>query len=404
MKKIFQIVIILSAMLMTLASCRKKDDTVPVGRVDLSMTVLSVPVGGTGQLLATIYPEAAAAGRWIGWFSDNTGIATVDYTGLVKGISVGTTIVRITDESGKFYPAVCAVSVHEKNVPVTGIALNRTDATVSVNGSEDLNCTLVPTNASNKNVIWRSNDSSIATVDSNGRIVGISAGAVTVTVTSEDGNFTAACAVTVQNEAIPVTGISLDKTALSIYIDDVEELTAEISPVNATDKSVSWSSSDASVVTVNENGTVTGVSAGTATVSATSEDGEFTAGCTVTVTDESGSVTSTGWSAPTANSYEYSMTYVAQVAFRGVLSTETDIEVAAFVGNELRGHARPVYEPQLNMYLVHLTVFSNSAGGETVTLKAYRPSKQRIYGNCKEFTFHGNTSLGSASEILNCMP
>jgi hypothetical protein len=98
------------------------------------------------------------------------------------------------------------------------------------------------------------------------------------------------------------------------------------------------------------------------------------------------------------------MTYIAQVAFRGVLSDNVNTEVAAFVGNECRGHAKLVYEPELNVYLVHLIIYSNNAGGETVTLKAYNPLKKRIYNDCKTFPFQGNTSLGSASEILNCLP
>jgi hypothetical protein len=98
------------------------------------------------------------------------------------------------------------------------------------------------------------------------------------------------------------------------------------------------------------------------------------------------------------------MTYVAQVAFGGELSTDTNVEVAAFVGNDIRGHAKLIYEPQLGAYLVYLTIFSNTSGGETVTLKAYNPSQQSIYNNCKTLTFQGDTSLGSTSEILNCFP
>jgi hypothetical protein len=241
-------------------------------------------------------------------------------------------------------------------------------------------------------------------VDSNGKITGISAGRATVTVTSEDGQFNASCVVTVGNETIHATGLTLDKSAIAIYVDDVEDLTATVVPEDAANKKTLWTSSNDSVVTVDDNGAVTGISAGTATVTATSEDGGFTAICTVTVASEMGNVTSTGWSTPAIHSYEHSMTYVAQVAFRDVLSEDANTEVAAFVGDECRGYAKLAYEPEVNAYLVYLVIYSNSAGGETVTLKAYNPLKERIYSDCKTFPFQGNTSLGSASEILNCLP
>jgi hypothetical protein len=120
--------------------------------------------------------------------------------------------------------------------------------------------------------------------------------------------------------------------------------------------------------------------------------------------NDTGSVTATGWSAPNAQGYEYSMTYVAQVAFQGALSKDANTEVAAFAGDELRGYAKLAHEPSLDVYLIHLIIYSNNAGNETVTLKAYNPSKRRIYEKCKELAFQGNSSLGSSSEVLSCMP
>jgi uncharacterized protein YjdB len=222
--------------------------------------------------------------------------------------------------------------------------------------------------------------------------------------------FTALCACSedddkaVTNEIIPVTGVSLNKTTVTVSVNGTEQLAATIAPTDATNKNVTWSSNAPNIATVSNEGLVTGIAAGTATVSATSEDGEFTATCSVTVEDEAGNVVATGWLAPQQNSYEYSMTYVAQVAFRGTLSTDVNTEVAAFVGNELRGYAKLVHEPELNLYLIHLIIYSNRAGNETVVLKAYNPAKQRIYENCKTFIFHGDQSLGSSSEVLNCLP
>jgi uncharacterized protein YjdB len=378
------------------------NETIAVTGVSLNKTALTVSVNGTEQLSATVAPENATD-KNVTWSSNASDIVTVNAEGLITGIAVGTATVTATSEDGGF-TASCVITVEEAAIPVTDLSLNKTVFTVSVNGTEQLVATVVPTNATNKNVTWSSNATNVATVNNEGLITGISAGTATITVTSEDGGFTASCVITVNEATIPVTGVALNKTAINMYIGDVEQLLATVVPDNAANTGITWSSSATTVVTIGDDGVVTGVSAGTATVTATSDDGEFMATCTVTVEDETGDVTSTGWSAPDAKKYEYSMTYMTQVAFRGTLSTDVNTEVAAFVGNELRGYAKLVHEPRLNVYLVHLIIYSNSSGSETVILKAYNPEKQRIYENCKEFTFHGNTSLGLASEILNCMP
>jgi uncharacterized protein YjdB len=290
-------------------------------------------------------------------------------------------------------------------IPVVEIELNKTTTVILVGSSEQLQATVYPTGATDKKVGWYSDDSSIATVDANGLVKGVSVGMTIIRVTDNNGkNYLATCAISVQYAPIPVTGVTLDKLVSAIYIGDTEELKATIAPDNASNKNIVWSSNNASVATVTENGVVTGISAGTATVTVTTEDGGFVSGCTVSVSNETSNVTSTGWTAPIANNYEYSMTYVAQVAFRGSLSVDTNTEVAAFVGNELRGFAKLAREPQLDTYLIHLIIYGNNAGNETVVLKAYNPSKHRIYDNCKEFPFQGNANLGSASEILNCTP
>jgi uncharacterized protein YjdB len=386
------------------ASCviTVEEVTVPVTGVSLDTTVLIIPVNGTGQLAATVAPSNAT-NKNVTWSSNAAAVATVDAGGLITGISAGTATVTATSEDGGF-TASCVITVQEAAVPVTGVSLDKTVLAVSVNETGQLVATVSPSNATNKNVTWSSNATGIATVSAEGLVTGVAVGTATITATSEDGGFVSNCEVTVQNAAIPVTGVSLDKTAINIYIGDVEQLSATVVPNDAANTGVTWSSSSTTVVTVSDAGLVTGVSAGTATVTVTSDDGKFTATCTVTVEDEMGNVTSTGWTAPSSNSYEYSMTYVAQVAFRGTLSTNVNTEVAAFVGNELRGHAKLIYEPQLDVYLVNLVIYSKKAGNETVVLKAYNPETQRIYENCKEFTFYGDTSLGSSSEVLNCQP
>lgn len=168
------------------------------------------------------------------------------------------------------------------NIPVQSVSLDKTSLELTEGGTGTLIATVEPSNATNKNVTWESSNKSVATVDANGLVTAVSAGTATITVTTEDSNKTATCAVTVAAATVPVTGVTLNKTSTSLYVGDTETLTATVEPSDATNKTVTWTSSNPSVATV-ENGVVTAVGAGTATITVTTVDGGFTADCTVTV-------------------------------------------------------------------------------------------------------------------------
>ena len=144
-----------------------------------------------------------------------------------------------------------------------------------------LTATVNPENATNKNVSWSSSNTSVANVD-NGKITALKAGTATITVKTEDGNKTATCEVTVNAKVYPVTGVTLDKTSYEMTEGDEFTLTATVNPENATNKNVSWSSSNTSVATV-DNGKVTALKAGTATITVKTDDGGKTATCEVSV-------------------------------------------------------------------------------------------------------------------------
>ena len=166
---------------------------------------------------------------------------------------------------------------------VTGVSLNKGSLTLDVGESDTLTATITPNNATNPNVTWSSNNESVATVN-NGVVTAIKAGTATITVTTEDGNKTATCAVSVAAATVPVTGVTLNKTSTSLYVGDTETLTPTITPDNATNKNVTWSSDDTSVATVDASGLVTAVARGTAVITATAADGSgANATCTVTV-------------------------------------------------------------------------------------------------------------------------
>jgi uncharacterized protein YjdB len=169
-------------------------------------------------------------------------------------------------------------------VSVTGVTLDKTSASLSVGGTETLTAAITPANATNKNVTWSSSAPAVATVNASGLVTAVAAGSATITVTTADGNKTATCAVTVTATSVPVTGVTLDKTALTMLtIGGTEILTATVAPSNATNKAVTWSTSAPTVATVDTSGVVTAVAAGTAVITVTTADGNKTATCTVTV-------------------------------------------------------------------------------------------------------------------------
>ena len=170
-----------------------------------------------------------------------------------------------------------------KDVSVTGVSLNKASLDLDKGSEATLTPTVSPSDATNKNVTWKSSNTSVATV-SNGVVKAVSAGSATITVTTDDGGKTATCKVTVSNPntTVSVTGVELDKSTIAIAKGSSSSLTATVSPSNATNKNVTWKSSDTSVATVS-NGTVTGVSEGTAVITVTTVDGAKNATCIVTV-------------------------------------------------------------------------------------------------------------------------
>ena len=168
-------------------------------------------------------------------------------------------------------------------VSVTGVTLNKTSTSIQVGGTETLTATVSPKDAANKKVTWKSSNAAIASVDANGKVTGVKAGEATITVTTEDGGKTATCKVTVSDKEIKVTGVKLNKSETSLLVGGNETLTATVLPEDATNQNVTWKSDKPEIATVDANGKVTGVKAGEATITVTTEDGGKTATCKVTV-------------------------------------------------------------------------------------------------------------------------
>ena len=171
----------------------------------------------------------------------------------------------------------------EPIVKVESVKLNKSSLTLVEGDSETLEATISPSDATNKKVTWKSSNVAVATVE-DGKVTAVKFGKATITVTTEDGGKTATCEVTVQDKGISVTEVKLDKSTLALMEKESDTLIATITPDDATNKGISWKSSDKTIATV-EEGKVTAIKAGKATITATTEDGEKTATCEVTVND-----------------------------------------------------------------------------------------------------------------------
>ena len=168
---------------------------------------------------------------------------------------------------------------------VTSVSLNKNSTTLSVGDYETLVATVLPNNATNKNLSWGTSNQSVASISQSGRITAVSAGSCTVTAYATDGsNKYAPCSVTVTGQNIRVNGVTLDKASLVISRGSTYTLTATIQPPGASNQNVTWDAADPRIATVSSSGLVTAVALGTTTVTVTTADGGYTAQCSVTVT------------------------------------------------------------------------------------------------------------------------
>lgn len=238
---------------------------------------VSMNKGTTQQLKAKVSPDDKAG--QIVWSSSDESVLTVDVNGFVTAVGDGAASITATVDG--ISATTDVITVTTPVVKVSGVKLNATNLKLAV-GCEPstLTATVEPENAANKNVSWSSSDPTIATVEG-GIVTPVKAGTATVTVTTEDGEFTASCKVTVVQ---PATGLTLDKRKVTLVGAATEQLKATVVPAEA-DQTVIWKSSNEGVVTVDQAGTVTAVSKGVATITASTEDGSFSQDCMVTVSN-----------------------------------------------------------------------------------------------------------------------
>ncbi len=246
--------------------------------ISLNKTEATIYTGNTLQLSATVLPSTTSNPS-VTWTSSNTSVATVSSTGLVTAKSTGNAVITAKTADGSNLSASCNVTVKQL---ATSISLSETEATIYTGNTLQLNATVLPSTTSNPSVTWTSSNTNVATVSSAGLVTAKSTGNAVITAKTSDGsNLSATCNVTVKRLA---TSISLNKTSATLYLDQTYQLTATVSPSNATDRSVVWSSNDNSIATVSSTGLVTAIATGNAIITATTADGSnLSATCAITV-------------------------------------------------------------------------------------------------------------------------
>lgn len=253
--------------------------SVPVTSVKLDQDELTCDSFDKSYFLnCTVYPDDATNTN-VKWVSSDPDVVQVYSSGDRRGQVVpqkpGIATITVSSQENPAVTYDCIVTVTATR-PVESISLNLKELTFENWDEQPLHVNFVPTNATNRNVTWKSDNESVATVSKGGTVTPVSNGTANITATTEDGNYTATCKVTVE---IPELTLSLDKTELTLtQTEEQQKLTATVSDP---EEKVTWLSSDPFVATVTRDGTVTAIANGTATITASARG--KTASCTVKV-------------------------------------------------------------------------------------------------------------------------
>ena len=226
---------------------------VAVSGITLNNSTLSLTTGQNFTLQAMLSPSNAT-NKEVTWESSDAGVAAVSKDGVVTAKKAGkaTIVAKAADESGKY--ASCVVTVTEAKKEVTGVTLNKSSLNLGVGGSEVLSATVLPADATNKQVTWLSSTPSIATVSQSGVVTGVKEGTTQISVITADGSKTAICSVIVsgqtQTEPGTQTGGIIDpatgKTAAATFSGMEIELDYTSTAYNGSDKEPGVSIQDAS--------------------------------------------------------------------------------------------------------------------------------------------------------------
>lgn len=250
-----------------------------VSSITVTPHELNLEEGQSATITATVLP-ANADDRLYTWESSNRDVATVDQTGKVTALKAGEATISATANDGGLSDC-CKVTVDI--VRPKSVTLDVNELNMFRGDEYSLIATVLPAEAVDKSVTWRSSDDSVASVDANGKITAVDEGQTTITVTTADGGKTATCDVTVK--ICRPESVSLNYSTFAMSKGGTLQLTATVSPEKAENKNVTWATSDSDKATVDQNGLVKAVGPGEAVITVTTVDGGKTATCAITIQD-----------------------------------------------------------------------------------------------------------------------
>lgn len=283
---------------------------IKVEEISLDKSLIELKEEDTIKLDVTITPESATNKNII-WTSSNEKVSTVDNKGNVKALKAGEVIIKVATEDGQKF-AECRIVIKDekeeklepkpeepKEIKVEKVFLDRSLIELEEEDTIKLNTTITPDNATNKNVIWTSSDEKIATIDNEGNIKALKSGEVVIKVATEDGQKFAECKVVVKDEKeekpepkpevpnkVKVEKVFLDKSLIELKEEDTIKLNVTITPDNAINKNVIWTSSDKNIATVDNEGNIKALKAGEVVIKVATEDRQKFAECRIVIKDE----------------------------------------------------------------------------------------------------------------------
>ena len=233
--------------------------------INILQEVMSIELGQTKKI-GVIFTPNNATNQGLTWASSNTNILTVDGSGNIVPVSKGSVIVTATSIEGKHSDYITVEVVEPANIiPETSITFSTNNYRIFVNDTVNLVPVILPSNVTYQSVIWSSSNRDVANVD-NGLVYGLSAGTAIITATTRYSGLTAK--VTIIVDKVEVSGMTLNVTSKELNIGETFVVVADILPVNATDKNISWSTSDKNIAVVSDDGIITAINSGKAYVTA----------------------------------------------------------------------------------------------------------------------------------------
>ena len=258
------------------------DDTVKITSIYTCPENMTLMVGDTETLSPVIYPSNAT-NKTLDWTTTNSSVASVS-GGVVTAKAPGSAYIKATARDGSGKVGSTFVEVWG-NVLVQSINVVPSSKTMNIGDSVILSANVTPSNATDSHVVWESTNPSVATVNAaSGLVCAVGAGTATIKAEAQDGSGVVGTATITVRANVPVTGITVCPETKTLNVGESATLQATVYPYNATNKSVTWRSSNESVACVDRiTGYMTALKAGTVTITATTSDGGYTDSADITV-------------------------------------------------------------------------------------------------------------------------